>query len=191
MRDMDRLVAASLGLILVACGSAPHVARSQGSVTRTRSAPGDGQAQVADRRMATILEAHNRVRSAHCAAPLAWSDALAAHAQGWADHLAADGCRLVHSGHAYGENLAAGTAGTLSPEGVVELWSREVASYDHRTGGFSMETGHYTQVVWTSSERLGCGVAQCGGLEIWVCNYDPPGNYEGQFQTHVLPTSCR
>jgi hypothetical protein len=37
-----------------------------------------------------------------------------------------------------------------------------------------------TQVVWRESVRLGCGTASCndGGV-IWVCNYDPPGNYLG------------
>lgn len=141
--------------------------------------------------MAAIVDAHDRRRAAHCAGPLAWSEALAAHAQGWADHLAASGCRLEHSSDGYGENLAAGTAGTLSPEDVAQMWYREQASYDFDAGGFSMETGHFTQLVWTGTERIGCGVSQCNGLDVWVCNYDPPGNYEGEYASNVLPTSCR
>jgi len=44
-------------------------------------------------------------------------------------------------------------------------------------------------VVWRGSARLGCGVAKCSknspfsgfpDWQLWVCNYDPPGNYVGQ-----------
>jgi hypothetical protein len=40
--------------------------------------------------------------------------------------------------------------------------------------------GHYTQVVWSGTRELGCGVARSPSREIWVCNYNPPGNYIGQ-----------
>jgi pathogenesis-related protein 1 len=141
--------------------------------------------------MAAILDAHDARRAAHCAGPLAWSEDLARHAQDWADHLASSGCRLAHSSDGYGENLAAGTAGTLSPEDVAEMWYRERERYDFDSGGFSMETGHFTQLVWTGTARIGCGVSACDGLDVWVCNYDPPGNYEGEYQANVRPTPCR
>lgn len=141
--------------------------------------------------MAAIVEAHAARRSQHCAPPLVWSDALASQAQAWADHLAAIGCRLEHSRGRHGENLAAGSAGSLSPRDVEEMWYREAASYRFASGGFSMNTGHFTQLVWVASEHIGCGVATCAGLDVWVCNYDPPGNVEGQYRGNVLPTSCR
>ena len=28
--------------------------------------------------------------------------------------------------------------------------------------GFSAQTGHFTQVVWAETTRLGCGVSRCG-----------------------------
>ncbi|XP_068122066.1 peptidase inhibitor 16-like isoform X2 [Hyperolius riggenbachi] len=48
--------------------------------------------------------------------------------------------------------------------------------------------GHYTQVVWASTERVGCGQKFCekvdgfedGNMYLLVCNYEPPGNFEGQ-----------
>lgn len=140
---------------------------------------------------AAMVDAHARRRAAHCAPPLAWSQTLASQARQWADHLASSGCRLEHSQSAYGENLAGGTSGTLGPDAVVDLWYAEGAHYDYRRGGFSMQTGHFTQLVWTTSTSLGCAQASCDGLDIVVCNYDPPGNYEGEFQAHVLPTHCR
>jgi hypothetical protein len=28
-------------------------------------------------------------------------------------------------------------------------------------------------------------------MDIYVCNYDPPGNVEGEYRNNVLPTSCQ
>lgn len=141
---------------------------------------------------ATFVAEHNRYRAKHCAAPLAWSSALAADAQAWADTLKAKGCMFGHSGGKHGENLAAGTTGALPPEEVVRMWYDEVKLYDFGTPtGFSMETGHFTQVVWTDTTQVGCGMVQCKGNDIWVCQYETPGNWEGQFREKVLPTSCK
>ncbi|KAK9510590.1 hypothetical protein O3M35_005337 [Rhynocoris fuscipes] len=46
------------------------------------------------------------------------------------------------------------------------------------------ETGHYTQMVWATSHKLGCGFSPClstpGGAKYYsyVCNYCPTGNYK-------------
>jgi len=138
-----------------------------------------------------LVEEHNRYRAQHCAPPLTWSPKLAASAQAWADHLRKAGCMFGHSGTDYGENLAAGTAGALSPQSVVEMWYREVDAYDYRAADFSPKTGHFTQLVWAGTARVGCGTTSCKGLEIWVCQYDPPGNVVGEFGRNVKPTSCR
>jgi uncharacterized protein YkwD len=140
---------------------------------------------------AAIVAAHNRVRAEHCAAPLAWSDELAAVAQKWANHLRDGGCLFEHSQTDYGENLAAGTDGALDADGVVAMWYGEIAKYDFRRGGFSMETGHFTQVVWRATTTIGCGTSRCNGMTIWVCNYDPAGNFEGAYRENVKPKGCR
>ena len=98
---------------------------------------------------------------------------------------------MQHSGGKYGENLAAGTASVLDGERVSEMWYDEVAKYSFKNPRFSMETGHFTQVVWTTTTQVGCGMAQCKGMDIWVCNYDPPGNVKGQYRENVKPTSCK
>jgi pathogenesis-related protein 1 len=140
----------------------------------------------------TFITEHNRYRVQHCAGPLTWSSQLAADSQKWADTLKAKGCVFGHSGGKHGENLAAGTTGALPPEEVVRMWYDEVKIYDFRTPtGFSMETGHFTQVVWTDTTQVGCGMAQCKGNDIWVCQYETPGNWEGQFREKVLPASCK
>jgi len=138
-----------------------------------------------------FVDAHNAVRAKHCAPPLTWSPKLAAVAQKWADTLKAKGCAFGHSGGQYGENLAAGTEGVLDPEATVKMWYDEIAKYRFPNGGFSMETGHFTQVVWRGTSQVGCGHSQCKGNDIWVCNYDPAGNWDGQYRENVLPLGCK
>jgi pathogenesis-related protein 1 len=138
-----------------------------------------------------FVAAHARVRAKHCAPPLTWSPKLAEYAQHWADSLKAHRCSFEHSNGQYGENLAAGTIGALDPAGTVDYWYSEIKDYKFPDGGFSMKTGHFTQLVWKSTTQVGCGHAQCNGLDLWVCEYDPPGNVEGEYRANVLPPNCR
>lgn len=138
-----------------------------------------------------FVDAHNQARAKHCAAPLTWSPKLATYAQKWADSLRAKGCQFGHSGGPYGENLAAGTEGVLDPEATVAMWYDEIKLYKFPDGGFSMQTGHFTQLVWRGTKQVGCGHAACKGNDIWVCEYDPPGNWDGEYRTNVLPKGCK
>ncbi len=138
-----------------------------------------------------FVDAHNKVRAQHCAAPLTWSSTLAAVAQKWADSLRDQGCKFGHSGGQYGENLAAGTEGVLDPEATVAMWYDEIKQYKFPDGGFSMQTGHFTQVVWRGTKQVGCGHSTCKGNDIWVCEYDPPGNWDGEYRANVLPKGCK
>ncbi|HET9624318.1 MAG TPA: CAP domain-containing protein [Kofleriaceae bacterium] len=173
----SRTLVAAASLAAFASSAAASPAGS-----KPASASGDAQA---------FVDAHNRVRAQHCAKPLVWSDKLAQIAQRWANALRDKGCAFGHSNGSTGENLAAGTTGTLDPEAVVKMWYDEVSAYRFPSGGFSMKTGHFTQVVWRGTTAVGCGRSRCNGLDIFVCEYDPPGNWEGQYKENVLPKSCR
>lgn len=156
-----------------------------------RRAPAGARASKLPADAQAFVDAHNKLRAQHCAAPLTWSPKLAQIAQRWANSLRDRGCRFEHSNGSTGENLAAGTIGSLPPEAVVQMWYDELAHYKFPNGGFAMDTGHFTQVVWRGTAQLGCGHAQCKGMDLWVCEYDPPGNWEGQYRENVLPTSCK
>ena len=125
------------------------------------------------------VNAHNKFRRRHIDTPdVKWSSTVAASAQQWADT-----CIWKHSGGPYGENMAQG--GFSSAEEVVEYWYEEIADYDFNNPGFSMSTGHFTQVVWKNTTEIGCGYcSKCGH---YVCQYNPPGNYSGQFPANVKP----
>lgn len=72
---------------------------------------------------------------------------------------------------------------------VVDSWYNEISAYNYNKPGFSMETGHFTQVVWKSTKRFGCGCAPKDNSIYCTCNYDPPGNYDDQYKANVPPTA--
>jgi hypothetical protein len=105
---------------------------------------------------ARLLMAHNRERAAVGAPPLEWDQTLADHAASYGPVLASLG-RLVHSPResrpGERENLAMAWHGTMSPEELVGMWSRErqllePGSYlfpgASRTGNWE-DIAHYTQ----------------------------------------------
>lgn len=130
-----------------------------------------------------ILDAHNRWRSQVNVPPLRWSKKLADRAQAWADNPAAQaGGGLVHSSggpSGAGENMAASSDSVTE---MVNMWGREGRDYDYTTNSCRGDAcGHYTQVVWGNTTELGCGVAphRIYG-RLLVCNYSPPGNFNGE-----------
>ncbi|MFN3910868.1 CAP domain-containing protein [Hyphomonas sp.] len=146
-------------------------------------------AASADELSGQMLTVHNRERAEVGAAPLVWNDDLARDAQRWADHLAATGV-LEHAGRDEnpnsGENLSMGSAGGYSMAQLAQGWADEKALFqfgtfpDVSTDGNWASVGHYTQMVWKSTARIGCASATGGGWDFLVCRYDPPGNYLGQ-----------
>lgn len=134
-----------------------------------------------------ITAAHNAWRTPLGIPDLVWSGELAGVATAWSEGLAAENCSFYHSSSGYGENLFAGwPAGSYSVEQVVDAWGDEVQWYDYDTNTCDAPPdgtcGHYTQVVWADSLRVGCGRALCDDdWEIVTCNYDPPGNWVGEW----------
>lgn len=57
--------------------------------------------------------------------------------------------------------------------------------YNYDNPGFGMHTGHFTQVVWKSSLRLGCAAENAGASWFWTCHFTPAGNMMGSFGSMV------
>ena len=48
--------------------------------------------------------------------------------------------------------------------------------------------GHFTQVVWKTTKKMGIAKARTsGGKIIVVANYEPAGNWIGQYSANVPP----
>jgi hypothetical protein len=140
-----------------------------------------------------VLDMANSKRELHQAPRMDEDGRLSAYAQSFADKLAAQsGISLQHSGGPYGENLAFIYTHTEQPnqfyvDRAVGLWYAEEPEYDYVAGVFSMEAGHFTQLVWRSSTAAGVGVARRGTLTYVVMSFAPPGNEQGAFRYNVLP----
>jgi uncharacterized protein YkwD len=128
-----------------------------------------------------IVKAHNDVRKRVRVPPLKWSDQLAKQAQTWADHLASKNLFAHSQDTPFGENLFAITGARASAEKVVKAWADESRHYDYPSNRCEKDQcGHYTQIVWRGTTEVGCAAARKGKREVWVCEYNPPGNYVGQ-----------
>lgn len=150
--------------------------------------------------MQGMLATHNRVRAAVGVPPLRWSGTMAAYAQQWAEHLAAHNhCTMQHRSRAQanylkvGENLYWASPLRWS-DGRIEVqdipsakvaqdWADEGKDYDNvrHTCRAGAQCGHYTQMVWHSTTEVGCAMTVCPDRgQLWVCNYNPPGNWVGE-----------
>jgi hypothetical protein len=147
---------------------------------------GTGRLTSLDQR---LLAAHNRERSAAGIAPLAWDPALAAEAAAWGEQLAASG-EFEHEDTGdedpQGENLWAGTRGAYAPEEMVEGWIEEKRHFrpgrfpDNSATGDYADVGHYTQLMWRETDRVGCALADGAAEEVLVCRYRTAGNVVGE-----------
>ncbi|KAF5731876.1 hypothetical protein HS088_TW18G00562 [Tripterygium wilfordii] len=127
-----------------------------------------------------FVDAHNAARAQVNVGPMAWDDGVANYAQNYANQRKGD-CNMVHSGgKQYGENLA-WSSGDITATDAVNMWVAEKANYNYESNSCNGVCGHYTQVVWRKSVRLGCARVGCdnGGTFV-ICSYDPPGNYNGE-----------
>jgi uncharacterized protein YkwD len=142
-----------------------------------------------------MLDTHNAVRAGVTPAatpalePLEWDGFAQAEARAWVDR-----CEYKHNPDRgdYGENIAAATPDYWDTAGVVRAWAAEAADYNHsrNTCATGKVCGHYTQVVWRATKRVGCATQVCNKnspfgaqhptWQFWVCNYAPPGNIVGQ-----------
>lgn len=136
-----------------------------------------------------LLDLHNRERLEVGAPPLSWDRSLAVAALAYAPVLAARG-RLVHSSSVsrpgQGENLWMGTHARYSLQSMFQGWAGEKKDFRpgaipnvSRTGKFA-DVGHYTQIIWRGTARVGCAVQQTPAWDYLVCRYAPPGNFIGQ-----------
>lgn len=138
-----------------------------------------------------VLAAHNRERDSLGVPRLVWSEQLAENARAWAEHLGKVGY-LAHSEDApgdedpEGENLWAGTRDSYSVEQMIGYWLDERKHFrpgrfpDISDTGEVEDIGHYAQMIWRTTSRIGCAIADNGRDEYLVCRYYEGGNIIGE-----------
>jgi len=143
--------------------------------------------------MKGMLEAHNECREGLNLPPLAWSKKLAKKSLKWAKKLKRkNGCLDNHSPKEYreniGENIAWSKGYLMSPREVAELWISEQEYFDFNKRICKTDVdscGHYTQIIWRDTKKVGCAMVQCGDEQVWVCQYEPAGNV--LFKNKIMP----
>ncbi|XP_037369853.1 glioma pathogenesis-related protein 1 [Talpa occidentalis] len=121
---------------------------------------------------------------------MSWDPALAQIAKTWAKeclfkHNPRLSQKLHTNFHTLGENIWTGSLSAFSVSSAITSWYSEVEYYDFEDRKCTRVCGHYTQVVWANSYKVGCAVQFCprvSGVPFsnaahFICNYGPAGNY--------------
>jgi pathogenesis-related protein 1 len=182
-RDLSRIF---LVFIIVVGLVVSETSRADGKLTGTEKS--------------AMLDAHNQARQKVNVPALKWSKKLAKYASVWAKYLKKENTgQMQHRPNSgkykqkHGENLFWGSPVNwsdgnveiqeISSHDVVSGWESENKDYDPKTGQCrkNQVCGHYTQVVWRDTHRVGCAmVINKDKSQTWVCNYSPPGNWVGE-----------
>jgi hypothetical protein len=136
-----------------------------------------------------ILAAHNTERARAGKPPLVWDNSLGAAAAAYARQMAFTG-RFEHSNRRarpnIGENLWMGSHGAFPVEAMVGGWASEKRWFrpgrfpnNSRTGNWT-DVGHYTQMIWPTTQRVGCALASTARVDYLVCRYSNAGNIDGR-----------
>lgn len=143
----------------------------------------------------SVLNSVNDYRTKHGVAKLKLSKELNKYAKIWAKKLATDEKMSHNPDGKYGENVFCLSSNTTKfdakPKEVVDHWYSEIK--DHKFGeepkGTSLKSGHFSQLVWKDTKHMGVGKARsAAGTKVFVvANFDPQGNWMGQFADQVPP----
>ena len=134
------------------------------------------------------LQLHNQARAAAPGPnrqPLVWSATLEAAAYSYAQKLVHLSRGLPHSAPetrpGQGENLS-WCSGDHSLSQATKMWINEIKDYrGAKFGEDKAMVGHYTQVVWPGSLKVGIARATGRSGETYVvARYSPPGNWMGE-----------
>ncbi|MFB4301831.1 CAP family protein [Actinomadura sp. NTSP31] len=146
---------------------------------------------------AGALAAANAYRATHHAPPLVMDPDLNAYAMQRAASRSEQ--EMLDAGHdglreGTGENIFWGaTTGTTAADGpaAAKSWYDEIKDYDFNKAQFGSSTGHFTQLVWKGSTKVGIGRVSGKGSKYYetyiVFVFESPGNMEGAFTENVLP----
>ncbi|KAJ5381706.1 CAP domain-containing protein [Penicillium cataractarum] len=154
-------------------------------------------AELTSEQKVIALDLHNQYRRpvyppAANMLKITWADELADQAQEWADN-----CTIANNPQPYvsgfgrvGQNFYASSESENIVRRAIESWGAERELY-HENGSCDTEyaCGHYTQLVWAKSYKLGMGVSaqKCSsdnfpsGMYLVVAYYSQAGNYLGEF----------
>lgn len=156
-----------------------------------------------------ILKLHNHYRnliasgnetnmpSASNMLEMEWDDDLARVAQAHASQCEFEhdcpACRRMEKFSDVGQNLCLDRTTRDNPqpdwESCIRRWYDEVTLFPNNTRSpfqFDVVTGHFTQMVWATTWKIGCGYSRYPSRDhpfvydlLYTCDYGPGGNFIG------------
>jgi len=116
--------------------------------------------------------------------PLVWDSNLANGANRWAskcfvqDH--SDDYYAGIVGETYFANPVSSTANINFLTGITSWASQNVTfSLSDNSCFPGLDCSQFRQLAWAKTKKVGCAVNLCGGTLLAVCQYSPPGDFDG------------
>ena len=151
-----------------------------------------------------LLSQHNKYRKNHGVSQLTLDNELIKLAQDYSAVLAysdsnAPSGNKNKNKEIVGENIYTCTSilkekcYTENSSKPVDDWYSEIEKYNFTDPGFTLDTAHFTQIIWKETTKIGCGasVESDGVTYKVVCNYYKAGNIVNStfYEENVLPPS--
>ncbi len=125
-----------------------------------------------------IFNKHNIYRVNYKVPTLKYDEFLTSFSEARAFKIA-ENSKLEHEVSPYGENLFC-CSNFEDIVKCVDSWMSEAIVYKETENNWNQGAGHFSQVIWEDSKKIGIGMAiMKNGMFVVVCNYDPPGNIIG------------
>ncbi len=175
--------------VFVACSSGASQSPQPATFVEPRTSM-EPKARGQSRLQNTMMKAHNDARARVGAPKLIWNAELAKDAKSYANTMVRTG-KFAHDPQTgrnprQGENLWVGTRDAYSYVEMVGAWVDERSYFkrglfpDNSTTGNWGDVGHYTAIIWPTTQRIGCAVSSSGKDDYLVCRYSPAGNIVGR-----------
>lgn len=195
------LLAPTLFLACSSGGGAPGGVGGTGGSGNPDGGAGGAHNPLTQALIDQFVSAHNQARSgpltpppAPPLPPVAWDPMLADTAYNYLSRCVSNDHALIdhnanrttdyaaRGGSGYvGENIF-GSTGSSTPAAALTTWMSEASQFDYATSPIGT-AGHYTQVVWRASVRIGCAIVDCPSVtyhSVVLCDYSPGGNIINQ-----------
>ena len=144
----------------------------------------------------SALDLHNQYRKEHYVDMLQLDDNMCQKAQKKLEKLRNqknenNETLIEENDNDYGENLWIGKIKEFNKDKVKEActsWYNEINNYKFGSNKYQSGTGHFTQMIWKETRRIGFGYlrSQNNNNIYFLALYYPPGNKLFEFKKNVI-----
>jgi hypothetical protein len=148
-----------------------------------------------------IVDRVNYYRLLHSSPAVVWDGRdgeITRVTKAWTENMAVNDI-WDHSRYPYGENLGLARIRNPAPTNAtsyvidsIDMWYKEVAFYNYSRPGFSMKTGHFTQLVWRDTKRIAFSASyDTKYMKLYIAMfYHPVGNSGDRTMFSLMVKPC-